>query len=129
MKLKTAGLALALAWGSVASTAQAHHSPFSLDITREVQLKGILRSVDYVNPHSHFTLDVKDSGGKTVTWDFESNPPGWFRKAKINRADFAKAIGDEVTITASIAKDGRPFGLLKKMTFKNGATISIEVSN
>ena len=36
---------------------------------------GTLKSVQWVNPHSHFTLDVADDNGKVTTWNFETASP------------------------------------------------------
>lgn len=127
MRLKVMGLALML--GSVVTTAaQAHHSLSILDITKPVAVKGVLRTVEFKNPHSHFTLDIKNDKGEAVTWDFESLPPAGFRQAEIKKSDFTQAIGQEVTINGFIARDGSPRGLMMKMTFADGKSIAVKIS-
>ncbi len=126
MKLKAMGLALMI--GSVVITAQAHHSLAILDMSKPTAVKGVLRAVEFKNPHSRFALDGKNAKGEMVTWDFESLPPAGFRQAEIKRADFAQAIGQEVTINGFVARDGSPIGLMLKMTFMDGKSISVGVS-
>lgn len=127
MKLKTMGLLLALSWGAVFSTAQAHHS--GVGMAKPADVKGILRSVEFVNPHSQFVLEAKDAEGKVVTWHFGSQPPAWFRKAGIKQTDFAKGIGQEVTVSALVPVDGTPEGLLTKMTFADGTSVGFKLGN
>ncbi len=127
MKLKTVGLVLALAWGSTMSVALAHHS--SAGASKAAEVKGILRSVEFVNPHSSFTLEAKDASGKAVIWNFGSQPPAWFRKAGIKKSDFAKAIGHQVTVSAIVPADGTPAGLLTKMTFEDGTSVGFKLGN
>lgn len=127
MKLKIVALMLALALGSAMSAALAHHS--STGASKVAEVKGILRTVEFVNPHSSFTLEAKDASGKVVVWNFGSQPPAWFRKAGIKKSDFAKAIGHEVTVSAIVPADGTPGGLLTKMTFEDGTSLGFKLGN
>jgi hypothetical protein len=47
----------------------AHHS-FSAEynITQPIELKGIITSVEWTNPHAFVTIAVRDSDGKTKEW-------------------------------------------------------------
>lgn len=126
MKLKTLCLTFAVALGSVTSTAGAHHSIAPLDMNKTIDVKGILRSVDYINPHCEFRLDSKDAKGTTISWLFESSPPGHLRRAGIKKSDFTKGIGQEVTITAHPARDGSLFGYLRTVTFGDGTSVTFE---
>lgn len=121
MKLKAMGLA-SLA-GLAIFAAQAHHSPPPLNST-PTEITGILRSAEFMNPHSQFKLEAKDASGKTINWVFEGQPPAWFSKAGIKRSDFAKGIGLQVTITARVARDNSPFGIMSKMTFPDGTYVA-----
>lgn len=127
MKLKTVGLVLALVWGSTMSVALAHHS--NAGASKAAEVKGILRSVEFVNPHSSFTLEARDASGKVVMWNFGSQPPAWFRKAGIKKSDFAKGIGHQVTVSAIVPADGTPAGLLTKMTFEDGTSVGFKLGN
>jgi hypothetical protein len=92
---------------------------------KKVSLTGTVTKVDWVNPHIVVFLDVKEDGN-VVNWKFESNPPRWFTKVGVNRADFAAAIGQTVTVEIVAAVDGSKYGYLQKITFPNGNQLSLE---
>lgn len=105
----------------------AHHSPSAVfDMTKKVPFKGTITKVDWVNPHIVVFMDVMGEDGKVVNWKFESNPPRWFTKVGVVRADFAAAIGQTVTVEIVAAIDGSKYGYLKKITFPNGNQLSLE---
>jgi hypothetical protein len=99
-------LLLLIAAGSfAASTAVAHHSFTAVyDSAKPVTLTGVVTSVEWLNPHAHFFLDVKNQQGAVENWDFELNSPnglmrqGWTRKS-LNA-------GDTVTVEGFLARDG-----------------------
>lgn len=109
-----------------AASLVAHHSPSAIfDMKKVVTLKGTVTKVDWVNPHIVMFMDVKSDDGKVDNWKFESNPPRWFTKVGVNRADFAAAIGQTVTVEIVAAIDGSKYGYLHKITFPNGNQISL----
>ncbi len=127
--LKNRIFAVLLGAGVLMSTASlwAHHSPSAIfDMKKKVTLKGTVTKVDWVNPHIVMFMDVKDDSGKVDNWKFESNPPRWFTKVGVNRADFAAAIGQEVTVVVVAAIDGSKYGYLQTIKFPNGNEISLE---
>ena len=104
----------------------AHHSPSAIfDMKTRVPLKGSVTKVDWVNPHIVVYMDVKSADGKVENWKFESNPPRWFTKVGVTRADLADAIGHNVTVEIVKAVDGSKYGYLQKITFENGNSIAL----
>ena len=102
----------------------AHHSPSAeFDVTHRMTLSGTLTKVDWVNPHIVVFVDAK--GAKPEAWKFESNPPAWFRRVGVSRADFAKAIGQQVTVEGNRAKDGSLYGYLLKITYADGNSLEL----
>ncbi len=105
---------------SVSGPAAAHHgSRVSYDLTTTVTLKGILKEINYSNPHVYFTFDVKDDKGHVTEWAAETDPPimmerryGWSKR-------YLKP-GDEVTVTVWPSKAGAPRGFLAKLVTADG---------
>ncbi len=80
-------------------------------------MKGTVTKVDWVNPHIVVFMDIKGDDGNVVNWKFESNPPKWFSKVGVNRADFAAAIDKTVTVMVLVAVDGSKYGYCNKSRF------------
>ena len=80
MRTKFAGIAAAIGFFLATGTAIAHHSfAAEFDANRAVNLKGVVTKIEWMNPHTHFTLDVKDvkdARGRVKRWVCETNSPG-----------------------------------------------------
>jgi hypothetical protein len=110
----------------VAAPLWAHHSPSAIfDMSKEFTLTGTLTKVDWINPHIVVYLDAKKDDGSVENWKFESNPPSWFRRVALAREDFAKAIGQPVTVQGVRAKAGGLYGYLLKITFPDGNSLEL----
>ena len=104
----------------------AHHSPSAIfDMGKRVAVTGTLSKIDWVNPHIVITMDAKGEGGKVDHWTFESNPPSWYRSVGLARADFAKAIGQTVTVEVLPARDGRLYGYMQKIKLPDGTSLEL----
>jgi hypothetical protein len=101
----------------------AHHSPSAeFDMSKRMTLSGTLTKIDWVNPHIMFYMQAKSTG---EMWKLESNPPAWFRRVGVNRNDFAKAIGQTVTVEGNRSKDGTPFAYILKITYQDGTSLEL----
>jgi hypothetical protein len=104
----------------------AHHSTTAeFDVAHRMTISGTLTKVDWVNPHIVVFIDAKSDGGGNAAWKFESNPPAWFRRVGVSRVDFAKAIGQTVTVEGNRAKDGSLYGYLLKITYADGNSLEL----
>src|SRR5262250_3755401 len=81
---------------TVAIPAVAHHAVQSeFDVSGKQQTwKGILKEVRWVNPHTHFLLDVDDGNGKVTTWVFETAAPNGLRRAGFSQKGVFK-VGEQ----------------------------------
>ena len=103
--------------GPLAGTRPAHHSiQAQFDINKSFTIAGNVAKVEWINPHSYLTLNVKDADGKVEKWAFEMGAAGQLRRTGLSRADRGglKA-GDAVTIKALAARDGSNSGLLQEI--------------
>jgi hypothetical protein len=100
--------------------ARAHHS-FGVvyDEHKPVTLTGVISRIEWTNPHSFIFLDVKDTDGKTTTWNFEGYPPGVLFRNGWKR-DTTMKVGDTVTIFGWQARKGGPVGHARQVTFADG---------
>ena len=107
----------------LSSQVHAHHSfAAEYDVSKKVELKGVVTKFEWMNPHAHFYIDVKDADGKIVNWNLELASPnmlvrnGWTRKSLKE--------GDLVSIVASQAKDGTNTASLQTVTLSDGTTLT-----
>jgi hypothetical protein len=106
--------------------ARAHHSTTAeFDVTKRVALTGTMTKVDWVNPHIFVYLDAKNPAGAVDSWRLETNPPAWFRRVGVTRADFSRGIGQSVTVETNRAKDGSTYGYMLKITFADGQSLAL----
>lgn len=103
-----------------AGSAQAHHSFAAIfDIDQPVKLSGKVTSVEWTNPHMHFSVEVEDANGGVTEWRFEGFPPnmlvrqGWRRDETLNP-------GDEITVTGWRARTEPTLGAARQVTFSDG---------
>jgi hypothetical protein len=101
----------------------AHHSvqaQYAPD-GQKVTIVGTVAKLEFLNPHSYLTLNVKDADGKTVKWAFELGAAANLRQKGLSRADQGGLkVGDEVTATALPARNGSNSGYLLTLQFADG---------
>ena len=108
---------------STAASLWALHSPSAI-FEMSKKLNGSVAKVDWVNPHIVVLID--DQGGSgTESWKFESNPPAWFRRVGVGKVDFAKAIGQTVTMQGVLAKDDSLCVYPHKITLPDGSALEL----
>lgn len=101
----------------------AHHGAANLyDTSKAVMLKGTITKFEWTNPHNQIFFDVRDAGGKVVSWIAATEPPqvmlerGWTRRS-------LKA-GDEVTVYIFAATNGAPVGNLQRIVLADGRELT-----
>ena len=100
------------------AAASAHHSTAEFDYTKQITIKGTVKEVQWTNPHSYIQLIADGEGGEKIQWSVEIGSPslninmGW-RKSSVK-------VGDVVTMNLSPARNGKPYGTLRVLTFADG---------
>jgi hypothetical protein len=116
------GSALLILGLLLAGPAPAHHSvQAQFDIHKTFTVSGTVAKVEWINPHSYLTINVKDADGKVQKWAFELGGPGALRRAGMSREDRGGLKpGDEVTASGLAAKDGSTTGFLQELKLADG---------
>jgi len=99
----------------------AHHGAASFDTTRKLTLKGTVVEWFWANPHCFLRFDVKDDSGQTVHWIVETQSGPNIIPAGYSKNTFKP--GDEVTVTFTPVRNGKPLGRLLSVVLPNGKTL------
>ena len=100
----------------------AHHSfEAEYDFNKPMKVTGTVTKMEWMNPHARFYVDVKGEDGEVTNWNFELGAipvllkQGW-------RRDSLK-MGDQVTVEASMAKDGSKSANARRVTLPDGRRV------
>jgi hypothetical protein len=113
----------------LAAPAAAHHSltaEFNPDTT--ITVKGVMTSIEWINPHIYIYFDVVDKDGKKSQFAVETYPPNHMRSRygltkQVLSADFDKK--EMMVVEVNPAKNGKPLGWLTKLTYPDGHFIKL----
>ena len=120
MRILQAVLVLGLVTAGVAPLS-AHHSFAAFDRKKEVTVTGVVKEVQWNNPHAWIQVIVMDPKGKQTEWGFECGSPNMMARTGWSRTT-VKA-GDKVTVVANPLKDGRPNAALVRITLPDGRVL------
>ena len=126
-QIVSAVLAATVSGMALAGSLSAHHSIQSqFDIHKTINISGTVAKMEWINPHSYLTVNVKDADGKVQKWAFELGGPEALRRAGLSRADGGGIKpGDQVTVTALAAKDGSNSGFLQEIKMGDGRVFKL----
>jgi len=97
----------------------AHHAyTAEFDTTKPIKLTGVLKRVEWSNPHVWLYLDVKDEKGNITNWGFSASPPGMLQRRGITKNSLK--LGEVLTIAGHRAKDGSNNSSGNIVTFADG---------
>jgi hypothetical protein len=86
-------LAACLAVTALAPLAAHHSFAAEFDDTKPVKMTGVIKKVEWTNPHIWFYLDVKNTDGTVTTWGFAGGAPGQLMRRGIVRSAEARRNG------------------------------------
>jgi hypothetical protein len=118
----TRNLLVVLILTAIAAPVFGHHSETAeYDSTQPVKVTGIIKKVEWQNPHIWFYVDVKDENGKITTWGFSGAPPGALMRRGITKD--ALKIGAVVHVEGSRARDGSNNASGRRVTYEDGSNV------
>ena len=122
-KLSAAVLAASVALLFAANPLRAHHSEAAeYDATKPVRVSGVVKKVEWTNPHIWFYVEGKDEvSGLQAVWGFSGAAPNGLRRRGITK-DTLK-VGDAVKVQGIRAKDGSPNAASRGVTFSDGRQV------
>jgi hypothetical protein len=102
---------------------RAHHSEAAeFDATKPVRVTGVVKKVEWTNPHIWFYVEGKDEvSGLQAVWGFSGAAPNGLRRRGITRESLK--VGDTVKVQGIRAKDGSPNAASRGVTFSDGRQV------
>jgi len=108
--------------------AWAHHSFASeYDADMPAKIQGTVKKVEWINPHSWITIDVKGQDGAVQTWEIEAGAPNAMFRKGFNKDSLP--VGTEIVVTGYLAKNGLHRINGRDLTFPDGRKLFMATSN
>lgn len=108
-----------------APAVQAHHAvQAQFDVTKNVILEGVLKKVDWTNPHAWFHFEVKNADGSMTQWSVETVGPNGLRRLGLSDRRLFM-IGETYKIDICPDRTGKNLGFVNSFTFPDGKLIKV----
>lgn len=104
-------------------SAQAHHSFALFDISKSATVEGVVKDVQWLNPHTWIDVTVLDANNVESVWAFEGPGPNMLYREGWTK-DMLKP-GDRITLTIFPMRDGSKGGAVREIKLPNGNTMPI----
>ena len=124
--MRTASIALAIALIlSIALPATAHHSAAGQDFTKRVEMQGVVKSWQIMNPHGKLIIQVTDAKG-TRALALETHS-----RNNVYRAGYRDGMikaGDKIKVYVAPNRDGTDGGYLVAFETAAGDKVGLDAS-
>ena len=93
---------------------QAHHAVAGVyDLNKEVVLQGVLKKLNFTNPHASIELTVTDKDGKVTDWILTTASITTLTREGINKTSMKP--GEALKVTILPARNGSPAGFIRNL--------------
>lgn len=100
----------------------AHHSfAAEFDDKQPIKLTGVLKKVEWTNPHIWYYVEVKNPDGTTTLWGLSGGAPGQLMRRGIRKDQLV--VGSVVNVDGFRAKDGSHNGFGRSVTYEDGRNV------
>jgi Family of unknown function (DUF6152) len=123
MNVKLAVMVSGLGLAASVMPLLAHHSVRGeYDVNRTIAIQGVVTGIEWMNPHAHFWVEVKNDDGTVSDWKMELPSPNALTNDSLKR-DFIKQ-GDRVAVNFWPAKDGSRLAHTLTLTLPDGRVLN-----
>lgn len=106
----------------------AHHAFTSeFDGHHPIKLQGVVKKMEWINPHAWIHLDVKDASGNVNTWMIECGTPNTLLRKGLTKTSVVP--GTEILVEGYQAKSGKNVANGRDVTFTDGRKLFLGSSN
>lgn len=121
------GLSLALVAALSAQPVSAHHSFAMYDSGRQITIEGVVKELQWTNPHVWIQIMVPNATGGQDEWSVECTSVNFMIRRGFTKHTI-KA-GDRISVSLSPLKDGSHGGSFKGVNTLNGAPLTLEAQD
>jgi len=107
----------------VAAIAWSHHAAAPVfDMNAEKTVTGVVKQVDWTNPHIWIWLDVQNASGQVETWGFEGMSPNFLARRGWTRTSLLP--GMRISVTFRPLRDGKAGGMFMTGKLADGKVLT-----
>lgn len=99
----------------------AHHSTAMYEMASPITIKGVVKRLEWTNPHAFIYLEVTDDKGNTIEWEVEMMSLNHLRTYGWMKTTVKP--GDVISATGGAAKNGSPSMISALMELPGGRKI------
>lgn len=126
---RTLGTVIFSGWFLATGASLAHHSLSGVyDIRGAGELTGVVKKIQFINPHGVMTVEVPNDDGTTTEWELTTGSANTLSSLGFGGEGPNVVIaGDVVTIAYFPARNGKPLGFIRSITLPDERTIEFKV--
>lgn len=126
---RSLGAVVVAGWLLASGTSLAHHSLSGVyDIRKSGEVTGVIKKVEFINPHGVMTIEVPNDDGTTTEWQMTTGSANTLASLGFGgEGPNTVLAGDVVTIKYFPARNGKPLGFIQSITLADERTIEFKV--